>query len=174
MDTRRTALALLIPAADPIVDPWRQRYDPHAAAGVPAHVTVLYPWIPADRVTEDDLAAVAELVGRRPALRLTFAALGRFPTGLWLAPDPVEPVRELTDAVVARWPAYPPYGGRFDVVQPHLTIVDGTDPATLAHVVDDVEPKLPLTVDVDALHLVEQTDDGRWRVREAFGFQKTV
>jgi hypothetical protein len=33
--------ALVVPEAEPLVKPFRDRYDPSAAAGVPAHITLL-------------------------------------------------------------------------------------------------------------------------------------
>jgi hypothetical protein len=36
--------ALVVPEAEPLVKPFRDRYDPSAAAGVPAHITLLYPF----------------------------------------------------------------------------------------------------------------------------------
>jgi 2'-5' RNA ligase len=165
---RRTGLVLLVPAADPVVGRWRDRYDPHAALGVPAHVTVLYPWLPAAEVSPAEEAALAALAADHPPFTLTFATFGHFPAALWLAPDPPEPVRRLTRAVVARWPQCPPYQGRFDGDHPHLTIADGHDPARLPDVTADIAPHLPLHTTVTALTLVEETPESRWRLRASF------
>ncbi len=48
----------------------------------------------------------------------------RWPTVLYLAPSPDTPLRALTQAVVERFPSYPPYEGEFDDVIPHLTVAD--------------------------------------------------
>jgi hypothetical protein len=47
-----TALALLVPEADPVVEPWRLRYDPSAARGVGVHITV-----PGTFLREEEIAA---------------------------------------------------------------------------------------------------------------------
>ena len=48
---------------------------------------------------------------------------GSFPDGvLYLAPEPAEPFGALTEAFAAAWPEYPPYGGSFTDVVPHLTV----------------------------------------------------
>jgi 2'-5' RNA ligase len=169
--SRRTALVLLVPPADPVVGRWRDRYDPHAALGVPAHVTVLVPWIPADSLTADDEAAVAELAAAQPAFTLTFAVFGEFPGTLFLEPTPAEPVIRLTEAVTARWPQHPPYEGRFDGVHPHLTITDHTGPDAFPPVIADITPHLPFHHDVTDLALVEETPDGRWQIRRVFPFK---
>lgn len=41
-----SSLIVPIPAAMPIIEPWRERLDPYSAYGMPAHVTVLYPFLP--------------------------------------------------------------------------------------------------------------------------------
>jgi hypothetical protein len=41
---------------------------------------------------------------------------------VWLAPQPAEPFRALIRAVSAAFPDYPPYGGGYDDVVPHLTV----------------------------------------------------
>jgi 2'-5' RNA ligase len=165
---RRTGLVLLVPPADPVVGRWRDRYDPHAALGVPAHVTVLFPWIPADAVTPADESALAALAATRPVFTLTFAAFGEFPGTLFLEPTPADPVLHLTDAVTTRWPGYPPYEGRFDGVHPHLTIADHVAPDAFPPVTADIAPHLPIRADITHLTLVEETPEGRWRLRRSY------
>ena len=42
----QTALVVAVPSAEPVVARLRASYDVAAAYGVPAHVTVLYPFLP--------------------------------------------------------------------------------------------------------------------------------
>ena len=39
-----TALVILVPESESLVEAFRQRYDPVAAAGMPTHITLLYPF----------------------------------------------------------------------------------------------------------------------------------
>ena len=41
-----SAVIVAVPAAEPAVRAHRQQFDRAAAWGVPAHVTVLYPFVP--------------------------------------------------------------------------------------------------------------------------------
>jgi len=43
MSPIESALMVLVPEAERLVKPFRDRYDPSAAAGIPAHITLLYP-----------------------------------------------------------------------------------------------------------------------------------
>src|SRR4029077_829384 len=102
----------------------RARWDWAANVGVPAHITIVFPFLPAHRLVPDvrrHLAALA--AGQRP-FDVRFARVGRFPTVVYLAPEPSAPFTRLTEAVVDRFPDYPPYGGVFEEVIPHLTITE--------------------------------------------------
>ena len=56
----QSALGVTVPEAEPWVKNLRERYDPTAAVGVPAHITVLFPFISPDLITDSDLARATE------------------------------------------------------------------------------------------------------------------
>src|SRR5687768_15961678 len=121
-----TALVVLVPEAEALVADHRLRHDPSAAAGVPDHVTVLYPF----RSVIDDIAAdaIAEIAASVPAFDVVFTTLGRFPGEVvYLVPEPAEPFLRLTAAAAASFPDRPPYGGAILDPIPHLTVADGVD-----------------------------------------------
>ncbi len=165
---RRTGLVVLVPEAEPVVGHWRASLDPSARYGMPAHVTVLYPWLRARELEPLFLDALAGVAASRPAFEVAFDRVEQFAETLWLAPTPVEPFLELTEAVRRRWPAYPPFGGRFEAVVVHLTIGDGIDPDEHRHVVADVEPLLPVRARVSELTLMAQDRARRWSVHSAY------
>jgi 2'-5' RNA ligase len=107
-----SALVITVPEADRLVGGAREAFDPVAARGVPAHVTVLYPFLPVERIDDGVLAQLRRLFSGHRAFEVEFARFGRFPDLLWLAPEPDGPVRELSAAVEARWPEAPPTAGR--------------------------------------------------------------
>lgn len=165
---RRTGLVVLVPAAEPVVGGWRVELDPSARYGMPAHVTVLFPWFRLRDLGAQVLSELASVAADLPAFDVTFDRVAHFPETLWLAPTPVEPFVELTEAVRRNWPEYPPFGGRFDVVIPHLTTGDGIDPAAHRHVVTDIEQSLPVRARVAELTLMAQDAGGRWSVHSAY------
>jgi hypothetical protein len=163
-----TALVALVPAAEPIVGSWRTELDPSAADGMPPHVTVLAPWLPADRVADAETDALREIAAGVPAFDVMLTEFGRFPRTLWLAPRPADPFVRLTLEVERRWPDTPSYAGRFPLLIPHLTIGDAVDPDALAHVVADVAPRLPIETRVTELTLMVRADDGDWRTHSQY------
>jgi hypothetical protein len=52
-----SAVLLCVPEAEALVGTWRQQHDPSAARGVPAHVPLLYPFLPAGQVDESGSSA---------------------------------------------------------------------------------------------------------------------
>jgi 2'-5' RNA ligase len=128
-----SALLVAIPEAEPVVGRFRMVHDAVAAYGIPPHVTVLYPFVPRDNLSDEVREAVSAVFGAIPAFEYRFDRVARFgDTTVYLAPEPADNFVGLTDAVHARWPEHPPYGGLHDVVIPHLTVGDGLDARTTA------------------------------------------
>ncbi len=163
-----TALVALIADADRVVNRWRVDLDPSAKRGMPAHITVLYPWIPLEDLTDGDEKTLADLVAAVPAFNVSLTDIQRFPRTLWLAPYPADPFVRLTMDVHRQWPEYEPYAGRFPMIVPHLSIGDAVDPDALGHVVADVAPQLPIDSRVTHLALMAHDADGQWQQRTLY------
>ncbi|MDF9811115.1 2'-5' RNA ligase family protein [Streptomyces sp. SPB162] len=161
----RTALVIKIPEAEQLVGPWRGRFDPAAATGVPAHVSVLYPFLDHARIDDGVIEALETTLAAHPPFETRFRRCGRFPGMLYLAPEPDGPLRALTAGVVDRWPEAPPYGGRHADVVPHLTVAYSPDPSVLDTIETELTGGLPFTGRVTAVQLVvwdgERWHDGR-------------
>ena len=166
-----SALVILAPQAEPLVKAYRDRWDPSAAQGVPAHLTVLYPFHPPAALAPPVAARLARLFAEHPPFDYALTELRRFPGVLYLAPEPEAPFRALTRHVAAEFPEYPPYGGRFDDVVPHLTLAEPADPQRLDEIAQDFQAvcggKLPLRLRAEAVVLLENID-GLWRARATF------
>ena len=120
-----SALVIVVPEAEPLVSDWRAQYDWSAQRGVPAHITLLYPFVPTEKVDDELLSQLRDLFGSEEAITFELPRVARFPEVAWLAPEPTEPFKALTDLITARFPDYPPYEGAHDVVIPHLTVAEG-------------------------------------------------
>jgi hypothetical protein len=167
-DTRyragETALLATITEADLLVGHWRQQFDSSAAAGVPAHVTVLYPFLNIDRIDAGTLDTLRTLIGGHRAFTVRFERCARFPDALYLAPTPDQPFRDLTEALVARWPEAPPYGGQFTDVVPHLTVAHTPQPRIFDDIAAALTRHLPITSRVTSIQLLVN-DGTRWKLR---------
>ncbi|MDT0464929.1 2'-5' RNA ligase family protein [Streptomyces gibsoniae] len=166
----QTGLVVGIPEAEPAVRAWRERFDPSAGAGIPAHVTVLFPFLDVGRADARVCSALADALGRQHAFDLRFESCGRFPGVLYLAPEPDTPLRRLTDTIADRWPEAPPYGGKYTEVVPHLTIADGQDDAVLDEIEADLLGRLPITSRVSSVDLMVH-DGAKWQERASFALR---
>jgi len=152
-----------------------RRLDPAAGFGLPAHLTVLYPFGPVDLLDE----------ALRFGLRRVFAAEAPFEVEfrrsrwfgddvLWLAPEDPRPFVALTEAVASAYPQWQPYGGAFETVIPHLTVI--TDASERLPSGDELRAaeaalvgRLPLRDVADRVLLMAgKREPNSWRVLEEF------
>ena len=142
----------------------RQRWDYAALTGVGPHVTILFPFVPCVELglqARAELGAIARAV---PAFEVRFEQVRRFPDLVWVEPEPSEPFAALTAAVVGRWPEFPPYGGAYETVIPHLTIVE-SEVAALNEIERLARRVTPFARRAQRLELWCQDGAGRWRTR---------
>lgn len=168
MDPDTTALICPVPRVASLLSPWRDRYDPSAAAGYPPHVTVLAPFLPPRQVTSVDLERLRELCGRVRPFTVDLAEVGVFDEDvLHLRPDPDEPFHELTEQVRAAFPRVEPYDGRFDELVPHVTVGHGIPRPQARQAARSLLLALPVRVHVGVVQLWVPGPDG-WRAGVSF------
>lgn len=149
-----SALVVLFPTVDPVVSAHRSRLDSGAIRGVPAHVTVLYPFMPPEILSTAVLAELRDLLSQFSPFDTTFDQIDWFDDRLvHLRPTADRPFRQLTAAVVARWPNWPSYGGVHGVPTPHLTIGDIGTRAEHRRAAEAIAPALPIRAHSSTVHL---------------------
>lgn len=172
MPPLESALVILVPEAEVLVKPFRDRHDPSAAIGVPAHITCLYPFIAPDEIGPAVLDELRQCFERFPPFDFSLTEAHRFPGVLYLAPEPAEPFRELTLAIWDRWPNTPPYGGQHSDIVPHLCVAQIADEPRLDAVAEAFGSastgKLPIRATAQEVALMDNSS-GRWQVRTTFG-----
>lgn len=95
-----TAIIVPIPDAEPVVRAHRDRLDPAAGCGIPAHVSVLYPFVAPSAVDVQLIARLAAAVASVHAFDCRLARTRWFGDDvLWLDPQPAASFGHLTTAV---------------------------------------------------------------------------
>jgi 2'-5' RNA ligase len=163
-----SGLVLVVPELTSLTDDIRQTHDPAARQGMPPHVTLLYPFVPMPAFQPEHRQRLAAVASAAAPLELSFSQLARFPQVLWLSPEPVGPLAALIAALVEAFPDYPPYGGQFETVIPHVTLAQTAD-AQLDLLVPVVQERFatPARATVPAISLFA-TRNRRWHEVERF------
>jgi 2'-5' RNA ligase len=146
----------------------REANDRMAALGVPAHVTVLFPFLPREALRRPVHEALAAIASAAQAFRASFTGVERRDDSVWLLPADEAPFLRLTAAVAERWPEHPPYGGVHARLIPHVTLVEAPDPARLHAAAAAAEEVGPFDVAVTELHLITEARTHAWHRRWRF------
>jgi hypothetical protein len=170
-----SVLAVPVPEADPVVRDIRARLDSSAALGVPAHVTVLYPFLPPEAIDATVLHRLAELFAQTDSFSYEFVETRWFGEDvLWLAPADDTGFRGLTHLVQDTYPNYPAYKAAFAEVTPHLTIGHGHELAMLEEAARQVSNRLPIRGQARAVHLLVEQADGLYQQRATFSLRRAA
>lgn len=120
-----SAFAVQVPSAEPLVGDLRQRFDATSRLGVPAHITLLVPFMDPQHITPAVLDHAQRALARVDAFPFSLVKVARFPMTTYLAPEPSAPFVAMTMALVEVFPGFQPYGGEHQGVIPHLTVAHG-------------------------------------------------
>lgn len=163
----RGGLIVPSPEAEAAVGPWLDTYLPAWHMGVPAHVTLLFPFLTLDGLDAAGLAYLqARFAGQR-AFEATLSAVGQFPEVVYLTPEPRDWFKRQTEALSERFGMLP-YGGVHDEIVPHLTVASHADSAVRAEIAGALERLLPIQTIVREVWLMEEERDGHWQLARRF------
>jgi 2'-5' RNA ligase len=131
--------------------PLRERYDSESFEQVPAHITLLYPFVPPAQI---DIAIdqLTSTCATFPAFELTLDRYGRFEDAIFLEPSNPAPINDLYHHLIAAYPEYPAYAGEHgDDLHFHLTLARFKSPAEGDAI--ELPPNPSFTFTVKRLHL---------------------
>jgi 2'-5' RNA ligase len=116
-----------VPELDPVVRARTARATPeHPLPGadeILAHITLLGPFAALDDIDDGLLGELRRFFSDVTPFPFELTGVHQFPGGeVYLSPTPSAPFRQLTHALAQLFPEFPPYGGAFDDVVPHLTV----------------------------------------------------
>lgn len=118
-----SALVVSVPEAEELVSGFRRKYDPVAAQGITAHITLLSPFMHPRRLTNQVLSELRSFFESTPRFEFILVGPDRFGEEiLYLSPEPAAVLNDLTRALWSRYPDFPPYEGAFSDVVAHLTL----------------------------------------------------
>lgn len=165
-----SALIVKVPEAEEIVGWLRARFDKTSELGVPAHITILFPFMPPDRVTPAVLDSLRAAFAIVPAFSYKLASIGRFEATTYLVPSPAEPFIALTSSAVRQFPEFPPYGGQHAEIIPHLTVAAGdaqSSALAATELAASMRARPVIQARCNAVSMLENSS-GRWQETHVF------
>ncbi|HEX2050135.1 MAG TPA: 2'-5' RNA ligase family protein [Actinomycetota bacterium] len=176
MRTLETFVTLVLEDQSPeLADAHRELYPERIPERIPLSLTLLYPWVPAESVTADDLRRLEEFFSSRPPLAFALVDVAEFPGEVvYAVPEPDDELRATMRGLWAMFPQYPPYGEEGGDPPPHCTLgrLEGDHAVTFEQVADRVRPILPVQCVVEEATLMEEYEPDRCRVRRTFPFAR--
>ncbi len=164
----RSGLVIPVPEADELLSSVAEEYPSAVREGVPAHVSVLYPFVPVAEIDDSAIETLTGLFRARPPLSVRFGSCHREEGFVFLRPEPVDGVAELTAGARRHWPEVVPYEGAHGAVEPHLTVTMKQSSDTAAAIERDTAEWLPIAAELREAWLVTFTD--RWDLHTRFPF----
>jgi 2'-5' RNA ligase len=142
----------------------RRRSVGDAIAGLPAHLTMLYPFVEPGRLRADVRRHLAAVAGRTPPFDYRLDGAATWPDTIYVAVDPAAPFVALQRRLAEAFPAFPIYGTDpgFDFV-PHVTIAEGPPISGPAPLEDPVWRSLPRAGHVASIEVIARLPDAPWR-----------
>ena len=161
----RSALIVAVPEVEPLVGDWRLRYD-NASLGVPAHGDAALPVRTGSAARRRSPRAELEALfaAQAPICRPVLACRP-FPGGRLARAGSAGALQAADRAtvIVDRYPAYLPYEGAHDEVDPAPDGRGGRCGARTDEVEDALSPSLPIAAEVREVVLLEEGEDGQWQ-----------
>jgi 2'-5' RNA ligase len=167
----QSALVILVPAAEELVARFRATHDPAAAAGVPAHITTLFPFRTPAQIDVTTIERLQACFCVYAPFDFELVGVKSFPGSIYLAPKPDDLMKTLTLAVWKAFPEHPPYEGKHSDIIPHLTVAQEAEEQVLRRIGSELgvvaERFLPLPARATEVALMDNSS-GPWRVVTTF------
>jgi 2'-5' RNA ligase len=151
-------------ALPPGLDRLRRRSVGDAIVGVPAHLTLLYPFVEPARLGPAVRRVLGAIAATTQPIDYRLVGAATWPDTVYVAVDPAAPFVALQGRLGEAFPDFPIYGTDSTFVfVPHVTVAEGAavhDPATLA---DPGWRALPLSGRAAAIEVIARPTDAPWR-----------
>jgi 2'-5' RNA ligase len=143
----------------------RRRLVGNAADGVPAHLTLLHPFIEPGVLGSEVRRRLGAVAARHPSFEYRLSGMATWPLAVYVAVRPVDPFVRLQRDLQAAFPDFPIYGepAGFGFV-PHVTVADRDHVAEPGLGADPAWAALPRPARATAIELIGTDAGGRWRL----------
>jgi 2'-5' RNA ligase len=143
----------------------RRRRVGNAAVGVPAHMTLLHPFIEPEGLRASVRRRLREVAASHASFDYRQTRMAEWPDAIFVAVDPIAPFVRVHLDLQAAFPDWPIYGaGAGFEFEPHITIADRQgklEPGVREH---PAWRALPRAARSESIDVIATRPDGRWRL----------
>lgn len=143
----------------------RRQHVGSATVGVPAHATLLHPFIEPEDLGPSVRRRLRQVAAGHAPFDYRQASLAEWPDAIYVAVEPVAPFVRLHRDLQAAFPDWPIYGAGADFeFEPHITVADRVGKLERGVRDDPAWGALPQPARADAIDVIATRPDGRWRL----------
>ena len=141
------------------------QHDPSAAAGIPPHLTLMFPFLPPPDLTGPKIDELQRLIKRAKSFDYRLTRVSEFEQGVvYLAPEPAAPFVALTREIGRHFELLP-FGGEFgEEPVAHLTVAVQASPSVRKEIGDKLGPALPISLHAVEAWLMAGSHKAGWKV----------
>jgi len=155
-----TTLIALTPEVESAVGSWRSRFDPWTRRGVPAHITLLSPFLPLSQLGDRVREQLAFLLSKHRQTEIELARVEQLPGAVSLLPGSAGVLLQITRELLNEWPELEARSRTVNGRPHHITIACTEDPVLFNEIRVDVGRSLPIKTRLcDVLLLAAQHDE---------------
>ncbi len=118
-----TAVVIFVPhQVQAVATPIMRQYALESLIRVPAHITLMFPFVPYEQLREAAKTLKVLSTQIKP-FEITLSGYDQFPGVVFMRPANPEPIKAVFRQIYESFPLYPPYGGTFgNDLHPHVTV----------------------------------------------------
>jgi 2'-5' RNA ligase len=143
----------------------RRRRVANAADGVPAHMTLLHPFVEPDGLGPPVRRRLRDVAATHPPFGYRQSGMAEWPDAIYVAVEPVAPFVRLQHDLQTAFPEWPLYGPDFDLdFEPHITVAHGEGILAPGVREDRAWLALPRPARVSSIDVIATDPVGHWRL----------
>ena len=141
------------------------QHDPSAAAGIPPHLTLMFPFLPPADLTTPKIDELEQLITRAKPFDYGLTRVSEFEQGVvYLVPEPAAPFVAMTREIGRQFGLLP-FGGEFgEEAVAHLTVAVQASPSVREQIGDKLGPALPIPLRAVEAWLMAGSHEAGWKV----------
>ncbi|MGD0168017.1 MAG: 2'-5' RNA ligase family protein [Gaiellaceae bacterium] len=159
------------PEAERAVGSWRSRFDPWAKRGVPAHITLLEPFLFPSQLGDGARERLALLLNKHQQTEIELSRVEQLPGAVSLLPDNAKVLWQITRDLFDEWPELEARSRTGRGRPYHVTIACMEEPHLFDEIRIDVAGFLPIRTRICDVRLLTAQSDGMVAEIARFGFQ---